>query len=819
LSGRGPVSGGKTDEQTSIGRDAVVRLHKVLETVMQDKTLDEVIGATKTALQATFGMRRLKFEAVSPSVKSMLKGTAPMERSGEADSLRLREGDRVSPNGFFTRAEDMLRHFGGEASEDAVAWREDDELRFVVRGRSGEPAAYVSVRGTESDRLPSMAEVECADLIVQLIGMAVHREQERSERDERSSNMVRRSDLLEDILRIASSVVSERDLTKVSDMVLSSLSSLFGFECVTLVTYDEGAAAFRWAALFGYPDTPAHKAKLRTIPTEVVLEDLRESRRIGKTAYHTPREDIPRRSLEYLVNPTESDLAPVQSSPRAPREFRQGDTLAFALHDSSGRVVGVIYVSNPKDGKIPDRETLDMIEVFTYLAEVAIENARLANDREQALRLNSLRMEQMSRIFDITSNVLYIRDLDELLQDVLKTLAQLLGIRRMVFGLKTDDGSIFKIRAVHGFTEERAAEVLKTEYPAESIDEIINPEKGRSTSAYVKWSRKVGSMTYYLPAESLKLEPWETVYYPEPELLRLPRKTKDHWHELDYMDTYIRNSEGDVAAYIEILKPRDDRIPDQETIEVIEIFANLVGIALENIRMVEGHIESRRSAEFFTDLLSHDIKNFNQAIMGYLDLVRAGTTRPEQVTYIEKVNEQVMNISRLAADVRTMSKLTFGGSKLAHVDVGKVLLDAASSVQQYYMSRNIVVHHELQVGRYQTMADELIRELFVNILTNAVKYDPNPQVEIDLTVDVRETKLGKKLVVSVADRGRGIPDELKQEVFERFNRAPKKKGTGLGLHIVKTLTSRYHGRVWVEDRVPGDHSKGAVFKVELPSAD
>ena len=802
----------------SVSRDVVVRLHTVLESVMRDKPMADVVKVTMTAVQATFGMHDLSFTPLTPDLKALLPAVTDDKAPVNAHALHLREGDRVSPNGFFTRSEDMLRSFAGEESDAVSKWREDDQLRFVVRGRSGEPVACLQVGGMESGRLPPMSDVECADLLTQMIGLAVHKEQERVEREQRSSSMVKKSDLLEDILRIASSVVSERDLGKVSEMVLSSVSSLFGFERVTLVTYDEGAAAFRWTALFGYPEHAVKQAKLRTIPTEVVLEDLRESRRIAKTVYFTQMEETPRRNLEYFVKPEEVEASP-PTGPRSQGEFREGDTLAFALHDSTGRVVGVIYTSKPKDGKVPDRETLDMVEVFTYLAEVAIENARLAHDREQALRLSSLRMEQMSRIFDITSNVLYIRDLDELLQDVLKTLAQLLGIKRMVFGLRSEDGSVFKVRAVHGFTDERAAEILKSQYPSESIDQIINPDKYRAAGASVKWSKKVGRMTYYLPAESLKLESWEIVYYPEPELLRLPRKTKEHWHELDYMDTYIRDSEGAVVAYIEILKPRDDHIPDQETIELIEIFASLVGIALENARMVQGHIESRKSAEFYTDLLSHDIKNFNQAIMGYLDLVRAGSTRPEQVTYIEKVNEQVMNINRLAADVRTMSRLTWSGSKLAHVDLGRTLLDAIAGVQQYHLTRNIVVQQSVEVGKHHTNADELIRELFVNILTNAVKYDSNNPVVIDVSVEKVESKRGRRLVVSVADHGRGVPDELKEEIFERFNQAPKKKGTGLGLHIVRTLTARYHGQVWVEDRVEGDHSKGAVFKVDLPSAD
>lgn len=128
-----------------------------------------------------------------------------------------------------------------------------------------------------------------------------------------------------------------------------------------------------------------------------------------------------------------------------------------------------------------------------------------------------------------------------------------------------------------------------------------------------------------------------------------------------------------------------------------------------------------------------------------------------------------------------------------------------------------MVHQAIELGSLHTRADELIHELFVNILTNAVKYDQNNPVEIDVSVERLESRRGRRLLVSIADHGRGVPDELKEEIFERFNRAPKKKGSGLGLHLVRTLATRYNGRVWVEDRVKGDHSKGAVFKVELPS--
>lgn len=70
----------------------------------------------------------------------------------------------------------------------------------------------------------------------------------------------------------------------------------------------------------------------------------------------------------------------------------------------------------------------------------------------------------------------------------------------------------------------------------------------------------------------------------------------------------------------------------------------------------------------------------------------------------------------------------------------------------------------------------------------------------------------------VEDDSPGIPDAQKDKIFGRFRRGDTKaSGKGLGLYLVKTLVEGYHGRVWVEDRIKGDHTKGARFIVMLPA--
>jgi signal transduction histidine kinase len=627
--------------------------------------------------------------------------------------------------------------------------------------------------------------------------------------------MVHRTDLLEDVLRISSSIVSERDLKKLSSMILTSVSTLFGFERVTLVVYDEALGAFRWVALYGYPDEAVRESRVRSVPMDVILEDLRESRRIGRTVYYTPVEEVSPRQLSHFVMP-ERALAAKASGERSPGEFREGDSLAFSLHDSNGRIVGVIYPSMPRESRIPDADTIETIEIFTSLAEVAIENAHLSSEKEVALRVSGQRAEQMSRIFDLITDVLYVRDLDQLLADVLKILSQLLGVRRMLISVLDKEAGVFRARAVHGYPEDTAEVIKRIEYPVGRINFLLDPKGKPLSDTPVKWRKKVGRMTYYVPAEGYAVQPEDMVYYPEPELIRLPRKGEGYWHELDYMDTFMFDREGEVVAYIEFNKPRDDRIPDSDTIEVVEIFASLAGVAIENATMFEAQVESRKSAEFYTDLLSHDIKNFNQAILGYLDMLKSTLVRPEQVTMTGKLSQQVLNIGRLASNVRTMSRLTWGSSKLVRTDLDAVLLDCMASVPQYYMSRKMVFKHELSAGNHHVMADGLMKELFVNLMTNAVKYDPHEPVDIELRIERVQHDGHASWLVSVADRGRGVPDDLKDKIFGRFIQGYSKKGSGLGLHIVSMLTKNYHGRAWVEDRVTGDHKQGAVFKVELP---
>ncbi len=102
-----------------------------------------------------------------------------------------------------------------------------------------------------------------------------------------------------------------------------------------------------------------------------------------------------------------------------------------------------------------------------------------------------------------------------------------------------------------------------------------------------------------------------------------------------------------------------------------------------------------------------------------------------------------------------------------------------------------------------------LSQVFENLFGNALKYAPGSPLAIGMTRD------RKKLRITFADRGPGIPQEYLPFVFERFYRVPadsSSTGTGLGLYICHQIVKAHHGKIWAESVL----GKGTTFIIELP---
>jgi len=227
--------------------------------------------------------------------------------------------------------------------------------------------------------------------------------------------------------------------------------------------------------------------------------------------------------------------------------------------------------------------------------------------------------------------------------------------------------------------------------------------------------------------------------------------------------------------------------------------------------------EAKNRAEFLVDLMAHDLTNINQGIMLALELILYEAGLPEH--YKERVRlalAQVERSAQLIASVKRFQSMETEPHTISVRDLHPALVAAAEAVERVFHQKELVLRMNIHEGQYLVKADEFLVELFFNLLHNAMKFDRSSRVVVD--IGIRPSREEGFLRVEVKDRGPGIPDEEKERILKRL-RGESVHGLGIGLTLARRIVERYGGKIWVEDRVKGDHTRGASFVILLPWGD
>ena len=227
--------------------------------------------------------------------------------------------------------------------------------------------------------------------------------------------------------------------------------------------------------------------------------------------------------------------------------------------------------------------------------------------------------------------------------------------------------------------------------------------------------------------------------------------------------------------------------------------------------------ESRQQAELYLDLMSHDITNMNQALMGYLEIMEVmGQTGENDKTLIANSIDIINRSTRLINDVKKLTRVRTGKVPLKDIDLGKILA-AVKAGHSNVSGRNVTINYT-PVQEYKVKADDLLQDVFENLVDNAIKHSTGP---LTINIYVDQIAIENKLFyrITVEDNGPGIPDSLKKKIFKSLKELEEKPvRRGFGLFFVRTAIDHYHGHVWVEDRVPGDYRKGSKFVIQLQAS-
>jgi len=247
-------------------------------------------------------------------------------------------------------------------------------------------------------------------------------------------------------------------------------------------------------------------------------------------------------------------------------------------------------------------------------------------------------------------------------------------------------------------------------------------------------------------------------------------------------------------------------------IEFFSLMGDLTALAIETLR-------NQLNKSWFVNRAAHELKSPFSAVHGLLGVMRneyLGPLNEKQKETLVKSERRLEMVSSLIDDLLTLGlKRTEMDRAMIHpVDGAKLMRDLGAFFQDYASQEGVGIEFQIEDSLPQLMADEkLIEELFVNLISNAIKYTPKGgQVRVSL---VKESNVHVRL--EIQDTGIGIPEEDRPRLFTEFFRSKNAKaftqdGTGLGLVIVKEILDFINGKIQVESEV----GKGTRFIVRLP---
>ncbi|MEY4747833.1 MAG: hypothetical protein RIQ60_47 [Pseudomonadota bacterium] len=284
--------------------------------------------------------------------------------------------------------------------------------------------------------------------------------------------------------------------------------------------------------------------------------------------------------------------------------------------------------------------------------------------------------------------------------------------------------------------------------------------------------------------------------------------------------------EGEPVGSIGVVRHRDDGFLDKEK-ALLQTFADQAVIAIQNARMVREleeksaqlEVASRHKSEFLANM-SHELRTPLNAIIGFSEVLTEqmfGELNAKQMEYLQDIHGSGQHLLTLINDVLDLSKIEAGRMELelVEVDLADLLEHSLTLVRERAtrqgLTLTLVLPDELPVW----VADaRKVKQVLLNLLSNAVKFTPAGG---QVTLDARLQDDGR-LAIAVADTGVGIAPQDQTAVFEAFRQASghylrKSEGTGLGLALAQRFVALHGGEL----RLHSEPGRGSTFTFTLPA--
>lgn len=415
--------------------------------------------------------------------------------------------------------------------------------------------------------------------------------------------------------------------------------------------------------------------------------------------------------------------------------------------------------------------------------------------------------ELLQRLLGVTYEILHARDISAALRPIASAVAEIFGFKYVTIVAADAPGGELYRRVLLGFPKDIIEERQGEHIRREEVVGILLPEF------------EVLPNCFYNPAEREIY--WKRSIYTGYRPLNDPRPAPDAWHERDMLTFVLPDRDGNMLGYLSADAPLDGRVPSLESMRRIQLFVNLVGLALADSRAHHAEVERRRVLEEnvrlhneFFGMVSHEVRSPLAAIQGATSLLSThfeslGEERRHELLGV--LASATARLSSIFEDFLLLSRMDARhlALRIERIDTMSVVDESVARMRSEHPGRAFDVRYDQPVEPIAADEGRTV-QVITNLLSNAAKYSFE-----GTPIQIEVTPLEYEVRVAVINQGPGIAPADTAKVFSRFGRISHEDGSiGLGLYICRELVTLMGGNIGF-DSEPG---KQTTFWFSLPKA-
>ncbi|MBN2356766.1 PAS domain S-box protein [candidate division KSB1 bacterium] len=536
---------------------------------LRRENIYELVYKRKGYLSALPQAIRELYKKTSESESAAASPLPPQESAAARSGIAVSEGYFVCDRkGRFLSANKTLQKIAGYSEDEILELSladmlgKDDEREFFnhlfsMPGDREIPSISLSIIDKVGERHPvdlkirvlhdESAEKNIIGFRGSLTVLAPAQPQSPARREEIDQPLM--INYLLDIVQMSYTEPLNVLLKRIAEVVCQ----VFGFKRSTVALLDRLKKAYIKHAMIGYSNQESHSSATHTreVPQDIIQRIFTDREKI-KIIYH----DQPVRDTQMLLDSGSSSRSHALTRPE--NVWHKRDLVLLRLADHRNNQFGYISLDEPLDDLAPNQATFQNLEMFSQLLSMAIENYY----RFSSIDRKNRRLKQVL----MTSNIfkLYL-SLNELLKEMVWSVKFSLEFNLVSLVLISKKSGQLETKAVACDDKIKLLQISELSYDLKEFSNLLRDEYQRGKS-------------YLITSEEPALKHLKQVYY--------GRTSNGHyvdgWPYWALLLLPIKSREGKIIGFLMADDPADARMPSAETINIIEILANQVAIAIDN---------------------------------------------------------------------------------------------------------------------------------------------------------------------------------------------------------------------------------------------